>query len=233
MKNLTTQEIQQILDAQRKQSKLHQLGDSQIKRTQSLRDISTNPEWRAKMQEGIANRTDEWRENVRNANKTKTVRRKTEAYYASREKLKSDPAYQAMMAERNKEMAKDPAWRAAHLKSREGMANPNSEWRQKIAEANRAKGQARTIEGSEERERFMASRERMKADPTWRKNVVRARGKPFVTPLGVFDTLANAGDAYNIERNFRNGKKWVYEQLKKGTEGFYHVTWDEYDELTK
>lgn len=233
MKNFTTQEIQQILDAQRQESKLHQLGDTKIKRTQSLRDLAQNPEHLAKMREGIANRSDEWRKNVSEANRTTVKKRKTTAFYESREKLKADPAYQQMMAERNREMAKDPAWRAAHLKSRKGMADPNSEWRQNLAEANRVKAQARTVEGSEERERFMASRERMKADPTWRKNVIRAKGKPFVTPIGVFDTLANAGAAYNVERNFNNGKKWVYVQLKNNTEGFYHITWEEYDRLTE
>lgn len=218
----TPEEIQGLLDAQRKDSRLHQLGDTQIKRTQSLRDLADNPEHKERMMKGIANRSEEWRENVSNANKTTVKRRKTAAYYASREKLKADPEYQRMMAERNREMAKDPAWQAAYL-----------EGRKKMDRTNLREGMKNLRQREDWDEMWKKNRERMKANPEWRKNVLRAKGKPFVTPEGVFDTLNNAAEVYNKIRNFRNGKKWVYEMLKRGEPGFYHITWEQYDELTK
>ena len=216
----TPEEIQALLDAQRKDSKLHQLGDSQIKRTQSIRDVTQSTEWKDNHREAVKNRTSEWRENVSNANKVTVKRRKTKAFYDSRKKLKADPEWQRMMAERNKEMAKDPAWQAAYLEGRKKMD------RTKLSD------NMKSLRNRDDwDELWKKNRERMKANPEWRKNVIRAKGKPFITPAGVFDTLNNAAEVYNELRNFRNGKKWVYEMLKRGEPGFKHITWEEYDQL--
>jgi hypothetical protein len=60
----------------------------------------------------------------------------------------------------------------------------------------------------------------------------KAVQKPIVTPLGIFPSLKDAGDAYNIFKSFKNGKKYVGEKVRKNEEGFYYISKEEYIMLT-
>lgn len=60
----------------------------------------------------------------------------------------------------------------------------------------------------------------------------KERGRPCITPLGIFRTGVLAGLAYNDDRGSTNGKNAVNNALKKGKPGYKYITIEEYIMLT-
>jgi len=60
----------------------------------------------------------------------------------------------------------------------------------------------------------------------------KERGRPCITPLGIFRSGALAGLAYNEHRNSTNGKNAVNKALKTGKEGYRYITLEEYILIT-
>lgn len=163
----------------------------------------SDPEFRKLFEKARAKRTNKWRKNVAKANKENPKFKRSKAYLESRERLKADPEWKRMCAEKNRALPNDPKWREAHLKSRAPIKDKNSTWRKNIVKANQKRGKLVATPGTTERENFMKGRENMKADPVWRRNVCISKGAlPVVTPWGTFETLKLASKA-------TEGKKWL------------------------
>lgn len=60
----------------------------------------------------------------------------------------------------------------------------------------------------------------------------KERGIPCITPLGIFRSGAEAGQAYNETRSVTNGKNAVNGALKKGKPGYRYISIEEYIMLT-
>lgn len=56
----------------------------------------------------------------------------------------------------------------------------------------------------------------------------KERGRPCITPLGIFRSGVEAGLAYNNHRGSTNGKNAVNSALKKGKPGYKYITIEEY-----
>jgi len=201
----------------------------------------TDPEFRKIFEKAREKRTDEWRENVANANKTlKNNGKHNEDWYnaflESRERLKADPEWQKMQTAKNKALPDDPRWREAHLKSRAPIKDKRTKWYKNIAEGNRKRGKLVATEGTPERENFMKGRENMKNNPVWRRNVILSKGgKPFKCPWGVYETPKQASEDSVAKTGVARSRKWIRirlnREVKKGFEGFDYITWAEYDKI--
>lgn len=60
----------------------------------------------------------------------------------------------------------------------------------------------------------------------------KERSKPCITPLGIFASGKEAGEAYNKSRNVTNGKNAILKALKSNKEGYRYITVEEYIMLT-
>lgn len=60
----------------------------------------------------------------------------------------------------------------------------------------------------------------------------KERGIPCITPLGIFRTGAEAGEAHNKSRGVSNGRNAVCSALKAGKEGYHYISVEEYIMLT-
>jgi hypothetical protein len=163
-----------------------------------------DPEFKKVIQDGFAKRDDEWLKKVTKNAKALAENHKDpewkanweEHYYESRERLKADPEFKKMMDKRNKEMAKDPEWYKALLESRAPISDKNSDWYKRIKKANQKKAAKYKDPTTKEYKNFKAGREKMKANPVWRKNMLEANGaKACQTPWGKFDTAREASKA--------------------------------------
>jgi hypothetical protein len=173
------------------------------KNAKALAKKHKDPEWRAK-----------WEEN----------------YYESRERLKANPEHKKMMTERNRQMAKDPKWHKALVKSRAPMSDKDSDWYKRIKKANQKKAKLYATEGTPQRERFMAGREKMKNDPTWKMNMCKGNGgKPVSTPWGkLYMCPPDASKDSENYGEFYSAKK-IRIRCDKKTEGFKWISWKEYE----
>ena len=197
-----------------------------------------DPEFKKTIQSAHAKRGDEWRANV-TAN-AKAIAEKhndpewranwEENYYESRKRLKSDPEFKKMMAKRNKEMAKDPAWREAHLESRAPISDKNSDWYKNIKKANQIRAEKQKDTTTQEYKNMRKGREKMKNDPTWRLNMTKAKGgKPVSTPWGKIYMSPNEASRDSANHGESYSAKRIRIRCNKQTDGFKYITWEQYE----
>ena len=100
----------------------------------------------------------------------------------SREEINRDTTI-----ERNKLMAKDPKWKEALVKSRDGLKDKDSEWYKNVKKANQKRAKLQTTPGTPEYEAYMQGREKVKNNTNHKINVAKAKeGSPCDTPWGAF-----------------------------------------------
>jgi hypothetical protein len=191
---------------------------------------NTDPEFKEKMQDAMASRDDDWRENVAKANRENPKFKRSEAYLESRKKLKADPEHRKMMAKRNKEMAKDPKWIEAHQRSRQVIKDHDSDWYKNIKKANQKRSKLQATEGTVEREKFMAGRRRMQADINWRINVAKIKGGfPVNTPWGILYISVNEASKDCANHGKHYSSKVIRSRCRDQAEGFSYATWEEFE----
>jgi hypothetical protein len=69
----------------------------------------------------------------------------------------------------------------------------------------------------------------------WKNNVARAakeKSRCCITPLGIFQSVHQAGDYYDTQRGTKCGRTVVCRNLKKGTTGYKYIDIEEYIMLT-
>jgi hypothetical protein len=142
----------------------------------------------------------------------------------------------------------DPNWKKNQEKS-QAKRSQNETWLSKKRQAqaqleNDPEYIAKRQKGIEERSKNPVNRKKQldgikrrdTENITWQENkkagTRRALAKPCITPLGIFATGVEAGDAYNKSRGVTNGKNAVSKSLKAGKEGYKYISVEEYIMLT-
>lgn len=198
------------------------------------KDENYKIEWSKKQKEG-ANALKEnniWRTNHKTAVENRSKKTEwIENNKKAREKLLADPQWHEKAKIAGQLRSQDSNWRE---KQKEGakIKSDNPLWHQKMKDL----GKKHSNDPNWREKQKEGCKERSK-NTTWLENVKksakRSKGKPFVTPDGIFETLKSAEPFYNKLRNFNNAQSWLRDKLKKSTPGFYYISWEEYDNLTK
>jgi hypothetical protein len=194
---------------------------------------NTDLAFREKMQNAMASRDDEWRENVAKNGKIASEKRDHDTWVkkiiASRG-FENDPEYRAAKAERNRQMAKDPKWREAFMASRAGLKDKNSDWYKNIKKANQLRSKLQATEGTPERENFMAGRRKMQEDINWRINNAKAKGGlPVNTPWGLLYLSVNMASEDSANHGKHYSSKVIRSRAKQNRDGFSFATWEEFE----
>lgn len=193
--------------------------------------------FRETIRNGFDKRDDEWRAKVSAQAKALAEkhadpewRAKWEANHKiSREKLKADPEWRRNLAERNRQMAKDPKWREAFMASREGLKDKDSSWYKNIKSANQRRSKLQATEGTPEREKFMEGRRKMQENIEWQMNIAKAKGGlPVHTPWGFYLSVNRASDdSANHGKHYSS--KVIRSRAKDKRDGFSYGTWEEFE----
>lgn len=142
----------------------------------------------------------------------------------------ADPIYHKSKLKGIQDRTISKSWQEKQ-KEKGAKLSANYEWQEKQAERNKKMAQdPNWIENNNK------GVEKRLNDSEWNKNVRKAvrahRAKPCITPLGIFATGAEAGQAYNKQRGVTNGNNAVCGALKKGKPGYKYITVEEYTRLT-
>jgi hypothetical protein len=142
----------------------------------------------------------------------------------------ADPIYHNTKLKGIQQRTQSKDWQAKQ-KEKGARLSADPKWQEKQTQRNKKMAQdPKWIESNNK------GVEKRLNDPKWNKNVRKAlrqqRAKPCITPLGIFATVTEAGDAYNLARGVTNGNNAVCNKLKKGTEGYRYISVEEYIMLT-